>query len=170
MPPTTKDISSRVSFASLTPNNVGTVKKLNSVLFPVKYSDKFYAEILQPDVEDFCRLVYYNDIPVGIICCRIELKGKASDLYLLTMGVLAPYRHLGVGSYMLQQISDSASSHTKSPVQRIYLHVQISNDGAKSFYEKHGFVEVGVDDSYYKKIKPSAAWILEKAISRTKEV
>jgi hypothetical protein len=56
MPPPTQDISSRVSFASLTPNNVGTVRKLNSVLFPVKYSDKFYHEIVQPDVEDFCRL------------------------------------------------------------------------------------------------------------------
>lgn len=47
---------SRVTFASLTPNNIGTVRKLNSVLFPIKYSEKFYNDILQPDVEDFCKL------------------------------------------------------------------------------------------------------------------
>lgn len=62
----------RVSFASLTANNLGTlpstssryqltpttgtVRKLNSVLFPIKYSEKFYHDILQPEVEEFCKL------------------------------------------------------------------------------------------------------------------
>jgi hypothetical protein len=47
---------SRVSFASLTPNNLGTVRKLNSVLFPIKYSEKFYQTILLPEAEEFCKL------------------------------------------------------------------------------------------------------------------
>jgi N-alpha-acetyltransferase 50 len=47
---------SRITFASLTPNNLGTVRKLNSVLFPVRYSERFYSEILQSDVEEFCKL------------------------------------------------------------------------------------------------------------------
>jgi hypothetical protein len=100
-----KTLSSKVTFASLTQNNLGTVRKLNSVLFPIKYSEKFYSEILLPEVEDFCKLsastllfpisvpmesaVYYNDIPVGTICCRLETKGNVNHLYLLTMGVLA---------------------------------------------------------------------------------
>jgi len=46
----------RVTFASITPNNLGTVRKLNSVLFPIKYSEKFYTDILSPEVEDFCKL------------------------------------------------------------------------------------------------------------------
>jgi hypothetical protein len=40
----------------LTPKNIGTVRKLNSVLFPIKYSDKFYQGILASEVEDFCQL------------------------------------------------------------------------------------------------------------------
>lgn len=48
--------ASRVSFASLTSNNVGTVRKLNAVLFPVKYSDKYYTQILTAELEEFCRL------------------------------------------------------------------------------------------------------------------
>lgn len=64
--------SSRVSLASLTPNNLGitdllppepcadcdsgTVRKLNSVLFPIKYSEKFYQDVLLPDAEEFCKL------------------------------------------------------------------------------------------------------------------
>lgn len=50
------DPAVRVSFASLTHQNIGTVRKLNSVLFPVKYSDKYYQDILQPEVESFCQL------------------------------------------------------------------------------------------------------------------
>jgi hypothetical protein len=110
----------RVSFAYLTPNNLGVVRKLNSVLFPIKYSEKFYHDILQPDVEDFCQLskfhhaftphelhnlgnthrtsdshhsdlstVYYNDVPVGTFCSKIEAENGRISLYLMTMGILA---------------------------------------------------------------------------------
>lgn len=43
------------SFSS-TPNNLGTVRKINSVLFPVRYSEKFYQQILDETLSDFCKL------------------------------------------------------------------------------------------------------------------
>jgi hypothetical protein len=46
----------RVSSASITSNNLGTVRKLNSVLFPIKYSERFYQDIQRPEAEDFCKL------------------------------------------------------------------------------------------------------------------
>ena len=46
----------RISFASITPNNLGTLRKLNSVLFPIKYSEKFYQDVLLPELEEFCKL------------------------------------------------------------------------------------------------------------------
>lgn len=46
----------RVSYASLTSQNIGTLRKLNSVLFPVKYSEKYYQDVLHPTVENFCQL------------------------------------------------------------------------------------------------------------------
>ncbi|OCH95168.1 N-acetyltransferase NAT13 [Obba rivulosa] len=154
----------RVSFASLTPNNLGTVRKLNSVLFPIKYSEKFYADVLLPEAEDFCKLVYYNDVPVGTICCRWETVNGETRLYLMTMGVLAPYRSRGVGSKALQHVLGAAMSHAKPKISAIYLHVQISNEAAKKFYERHGFREVAVHKDYYKKIVPHDAWVLEKRL------
>ena len=59
-------VEERVSFASLTTNNLGTIKKLNSVLFPIKYGEKFYADILLPEVEDFCKLGVY--LEASLIC------------------------------------------------------------------------------------------------------
>ncbi|KAN0090916.1 Acyl-CoA N-acyltransferase [Tylopilus felleus] len=158
-------IAGRISFASLTHQNVGTVRKLNSVLFPVKYSDKYYQDILQPEIEPFCQLVYYNDVPVGNICCRLENK----ELYLTTLGILAPYRSRKLGSQALERIIEAASRHNKPQIKRISLHVQVSNEDAKKFYENHGFNEAGVHKNYYKKITPRDAWILEKIIEHGPE-
>lgn len=54
--PTSARPNDRFSLASVTPNNLGTVRKLNSVLFPIKYSEKFYSDILLPEAEEFCKL------------------------------------------------------------------------------------------------------------------
>ncbi|EPS97720.1 hypothetical protein FOMPIDRAFT_95650 [Fomitopsis schrenkii] len=156
--------SSRVSLASLTPNNLGTVRKLNSVLFPIKYSDKFYQDVLLPEAEEFCKLIYYNDIPVGTICCRLETVDGKTRLYLMTMGVLAPYRSKGLGSHALQHVLKAAAANVKPKIKDIYLHVQVSNDAAKKFYERHGFKETSVFQGYYKKIVPHDAWVLEREI------
>ncbi|KDR75223.1 hypothetical protein GALMADRAFT_226884 [Galerina marginata CBS 339.88] len=154
--------SPRVTFAPITPNNLGTVRKLNSVLFPIKYSEKFYKDILLPEVEDFCQLVYYNDIPVGTICCRLETKDGQNVLYLMTMGILAPYRSRKLGSQSLELVLGAATEHTKLKIDKIYLHVQVSNHDAKKFYERHGFQEIEIHKDYYKKIVPHDAWVLEK--------
>ncbi|KAF9482134.1 N-acetyltransferase NAT13 [Pholiota conissans] len=157
--------SPRVTFAPITLNNLGTVRKLNSVLFPIKYSEKFYSDILLPEVEEFCQLVYYNDIPVGTICCRLENKDDQNVLYLMTMGILAPYRSRTLGSQTLDLVLAAAAAHKKPKIDKIYLHVQVSNDDAKKFYERHGFTEVKIHKDYYKKIAPHDAWVLEKVFS-----
>jgi ribosomal protein S18 acetylase RimI-like enzyme len=79
------------------------------------------------------------------------------------MGILAPYRSRGVGSESLSHLLNSISKRPAAQkIHRIYMHVQISNDSAKRFYEKNGFKEVGIHEGYYKKISPHDAWILEK--------
>jgi len=46
-PTNTNSTSSRtITLDDLTPQNLGVLKKLNSVLFPVGYSEKFYKESL----------------------------------------------------------------------------------------------------------------------------
>lgn len=37
----------RVALGDVTPNNLGQLRRLNSVLFPVHYNDQFYKEVLE---------------------------------------------------------------------------------------------------------------------------
>lgn len=54
--PVRSQLPKRIVVADLTPNNLGQLRKLNSVLFPVQYSDRFYKDVLDPDVADICKL------------------------------------------------------------------------------------------------------------------
>lgn len=65
------------SVTNSTPNNLGTVKKLHGVLFPISYSPQFYSALLSPaeHPEDYNKLVFYQDLPVGVVVCRLEEEG-----------------------------------------------------------------------------------------------
>lgn len=61
--------------ACSTVNNLGTVRKLHNVLFPVSYAPGFYSALVDDRVrhpEDYCKLVFYQDLPVGVLVCRLE--------------------------------------------------------------------------------------------------
>lgn len=72
------------------PTNLGTVAKtgpiinsnafqlrqLNEAIFPVKYKEKFYRDVLGYP-ESLNKLVYLFDVVCGAYCCRIEpLQGE----------------------------------------------------------------------------------------------
>ena len=78
--------------------------------------------------------------------------------------MVQPYRSRGLGSQCLESVISVAVAQTKPKIHKIYLHVQVSNDAAKNFYERHGFKEVEMHKSYYKKISPSDAWVLERGL------
>jgi hypothetical protein len=44
---------------------------------------------------------YFNDATVGAVCCRVESVPDQpyKALYMMTLGVLAPYRRNGLGTF-----------------------------------------------------------------------
>ncbi|PWN98422.1 acyl-CoA N-acyltransferase [Tilletiopsis washingtonensis] len=180
--PVRSALPQRSALAALTPNNVGQLRRLNAVLFPVRFSERWYRDVLGRDVQLINRFVLFNDIPVGNICCRFERLdgGKKVAVYIMTLGVLAPYRRLGLASKLIAHLLsvagvgdtvDLVDPNAPAPtpvkgkdgketkpdpvteqlvVESIYLHVQTGNDEAKAFYEKHGFKETKRVEDYYR--------------------
>ncbi|KAF9933162.1 N-alpha-acetyltransferase 50 [Linnemannia zychae] len=163
-----KNVGFRVGLGDITPNNLGQLKRLNTVLFPIVYAPSFYKDVL--DVGEFAKIIYFNDVCVGAVCCRKEVvPGSPNDqnLYIATLGVLAPYRRLGLGSEMLKHILEQASLSASSghpKIAKVYLHVQSNNEEALEFYKKHGFEVAEKCENYYPQFEVSDAFKLEKVM------
>lgn len=151
----------RIAIDDLTANHIGTFKKLHQVLFPIEISPSFYKDALNTTLT-LSKLAYFNDIPVGCFSAKIQPEKNGAKVYLMTFGVLAPYRQLGIGAKMLEYIEDHVRKDIKG--KEIGLHVQEGND-AKEWYIKRGYLEERLDTNYYPKNKPSGAYLLKKAMT-----
>lgn len=148
--------------------HLARLKSITSTLLPVRYSDKFYSECLEP--EKNCVIAFvamYDSKVVGWIRCRIEpLPNQEADhqIYIQVLGVLAPFRGLGLATELLRHIKD-ADRTSDANVKRIHAHVWEKNDDALMWYEKRGFSRVLLQPQYYRRLNPSGAWIVHKDIS-----
>ncbi|XP_013413617.1 N-alpha-acetyltransferase 50-like [Lingula anatina] len=146
----------------VTHHNIKQLKKLNQVVFPVSYNDKFYKDVLE--VGELAKLAYFNDIVVGAVCCRIDVSENQRRLYIMTLGVLAPYRRYGIGTVMLEHVLKICEQDGN--FDNVYLHVQVNNDSAIKFYENFGFEIVERKQNYYKRIEPADAFVLQKTFKK----
>jgi len=183
----------QVRIGDVTKDNFNQLRKLNQVVFPVRYSESFYTNIQHPDVAPITKLAWHSDVVVGGICCRFEAaapspataasaeateeknnkpaaastaSGSEKRIYIMTLGVLAPYRGRGIGSTLLRQIVEYAESH--ADVAEVFLHVQTCNEEALTFYKRHGFEIVSKIDNYYKKLDPPDCYVVSKKFVHVK--
>lgn len=179
-------IESKLSLRAVTRWNVQIVRELNGILFPINYAESFYATLASPsDGHRVARIVYYGDVPIGMLYFRQEdarpadpeaahnglLEGR--QCYLISLGIVATYRQLGIGtgtqsdlllgSWMLAWCEDYCRQHWPL-VDRISLHVQTSNGRAVAFYRNRGFGQREVVDEYYSKVACRSAFLLQKML------
>ncbi|KAH1211216.1 N-alpha-acetyltransferase 50 [Glycine max] len=153
-----------ISLDGVRDKNLMQLKKLNLALFPVRYNDKYYVDALASG--EFTKLAYYSDICVGAIACRLEKKegGGQVRVYIMTLGVLAPYRGLGIGTKLLNHVLDLCS---KQNISEVYLHVQTNNEDAINFYKKFGFEITETIQNYYTNITPPDCYVLTRYTAST---
>ncbi|VDP92486.1 unnamed protein product [Echinostoma caproni] len=164
----------RIELGQLTAHNIKQLRMINQVVLPVSYAEKFYTDLLKNS--HMCRLAYFNDIVVGAVSYRIDhVAVKPGDCssddvtsnnqyvkkcYIMTLGCLAPYRGLGIGTVMLKHVVKFCRK--QGGVKSIYLHVHVENAGAVAFYKHFGFDITGEIEDYYRCVEPKSAYILEK--------
>ncbi len=80
-----------------------------------------------------------------------------SQIYIMTLGVLAVYRRLGVASALLEHVLKVAR---EKGVKQVFLHAWTQNDDGIKFYEKHGFTITEKLPGYYKTLNPPDGIVL----------
>ncbi|KAK9457500.1 acyl-CoA N-acyltransferase [Dipodascopsis uninucleata] len=147
----------------LTPNNLGILRKINTVVLPTSYSDAWYKESLT--VGELVKLAYFNEIPIGAIRCSLETPPSHKEntkIYIMTLAVLSPYRNYGIGRKLVEHILEQAKIMF---VKEVYCHVWVENEDALAWYERLGFAKGELIKGYYRKMEPAGdAYILRKAI------
>ena len=146
---------------------------MNSVILPVRYKEAFYADVLNAKKTpvELTKFAYYNGIVVGAIACRTERgDGKpveleeATDLYIMTLAVLAPYRRLGIGRRLVEHMLENVRAKRFAHLKSIRLNVLTNNDIALAFYANYGFVNEERIEGYYKRVTPSSCFVLRKQL------
>ncbi|EDQ92832.1 uncharacterized protein MONBRDRAFT_13971 [Monosiga brevicollis MX1] len=152
----------RMALGELTPHNVKQLALICNSIFPVSYSDKFFKTAVAAG--ELSKIIYCDDILVGGVCCRLDKipDSKNNKLYIMILGVLAPYRRMGLGKLMVEHVLKLAEDD--KTVTAISLHVQTNNEDAVAFYKNFGFEIVETVQGYYKKPTPMDAYVLEKKV------
>eukprot|EP00736_Rhodelphis_marinus_P003243 Rmarinus@m.12785 len=149
-----------------TPTSLQGLRSLNLAIFPVRYSDQFYRNILDQD-QRLTRIATVTEaegpVDVGAVSCRLD--SPPTRLYIMTLGVIPTYRRSGVGSRLIKYVvQELLSQRDFQEVEEIYLHVQTTNRAALAFYQQEGF-EIGeLVKEYYRRIPDRDCYIVRKRV------
>ncbi|GAB7344963.1 hypothetical protein MBLNU457_3393t1 [Dothideomycetes sp. NU457] len=169
----------QVTLEPLSKTNLPGFKRVNSTLLPIPYTRKFYDEIFtDPVAASITLIAIWNDNTsekssqedrkvIGGIRCRILHDPSANGskigkpmLYISTLTLLSPYRHLGIAAHLLARVEKVAKE--KYRVGAIGAHVWVANTEGLEWYRKRGFEEVKMEEGYYSRLKPTAAVVVRK--------
>src|SRR5690242_10558437 len=171
-----------VQLAPLTPEHLDAFKRLNALTLPIPYPDSFYNETMTEPHHSITLVALWHSTPeatsdsspkdgekdgnetprprlIGAIRCRLL---PSSQLYISTLGILAPYRSHGIAMHLLQAVVKKAvADHS---VRCVTAHVWEANDDGLEWYKKRAFEMLGKEDAYYRKLKPPGAFLVRKWI------
>lgn len=174
-----------VELRACTKEDIPHLKRLNSLLLPIPYPEKFYREIIEDPLTNSITLVavWHDDLRaagaekgrlVGAIRCRLLAQPPPSEentqpsktgsmLYLSTLVLLSPYRSHGIAASMLKVlIKRAVNDHG---VTSVGAHVWEDNVEGLEWYRRRGFKETGREEGYYRRLKPTGAVIVQREVS-----
>ncbi|CAN9452575.1 unnamed protein product [Alternaria sp. RS040] len=162
-----------VQLVPLTQDLLPAFKRLNTLTLPISYPEIFYKETMTEPHHGITLVAVWHSSPtnanstspaekpnlVGAVRCRIL---PSSQLYISTIGVLAPYRTHGIAMHLLQAVVKKAVQlHS---VRCVTAHVWEANEEGMEWYKKRSFEILEKEEGYYRKLRPQGAFLVRKWI------
>lgn len=122
--------------------DIQSVYRIAQTSFKNPYPVKLFKRIHETHPEGFYVAEIAGDI-VGYLIGFVRWKDTG---HVMALAVDRPYRREGVGSALMINALDRMG---KNGASRVKLEVRVSNEAAKSFYDKMGFEVREVVPDYY---------------------
>jgi ribosomal protein S18 acetylase RimI-like enzyme len=165
----------------VTENLLPEFRRLVQLLLPIPYPDKFYNEIMSDPVTASVTLTAtWKDANTSMPKVVAGVRGKVlaaspahttvlskekPSLYIATVCTLAPYRGHGLAPELLSRVI--ASAIEAYGIGTVTAHVWEASAEARAWYKKLGFEEVQYEPTYYRRLKPNGAFLLERIVRPT---
>ncbi|KAH9305152.1 hypothetical protein KI387_009556, partial [Taxus chinensis] len=147
-----------IVYRPIRPSDLEVLKEIHKALFPIRYESEFFLNVVNGRgivswaAVDTSKPDAHGDELIGFVTARVVVasESEAEDMlgydmvktdrtlvYILTLGVIKPYRNLGIASALVWEVIEYALSIPSC--RAVYLHVISYNQSAIHFYKKNSF-------------------------------
>ena len=140
-------IKNSITFRDATATDLPTFVKLDKELFPhAMWNQEHYESDFKgvPHTHFFRVAVDENNQIVGYAAVMVPAPGVEADV--LTIGVVAEHRKLGIGRAFMAQLEDWAIDKESNAMM---LEVGVDNAPAIALYESLGYLRISMRKNFY---------------------
>ena len=163
-------MTENVVIRDATYSDMKVVKRLHDEVLCVKYSNRFYDELLTSHKLHLYVAEVNNEV-VGFASFGEEWEDDENAYVkkcgLLTLGVTKRYQNKGIGGTLLEY---GFKEMENKQCSYVYLHALTTNTKGLEFYKKHSFQIVSLIPKYYHfdVEGPDDAYLLRRELKETK--
>lgn len=155
-----KERKAVVSIRQMKVEDAAAIAELEHQTFSDAWSEKAILDTLR-NPKTICLVAEKIGKIVGY--CIVYTADDEADI--ARIAVLKESRRFGIASELIHALDVIC---WENQIQIIMLDVRVSNDGARAFYEKHGFTQDGIRENYYKNPIEDAI-LMSRAVIPTKK-
>jgi len=178
LPPLPPTLPDEATIRPPTQDDITPLKRINSLLLPVSYSEDFYAAKVSPQDSYLSRVIEYQHssnegakVVGGVMCALgdspgqpITSAGGEKTLYVQCLCILSPYRGLGLVGMALENIVNTVRLLEAADVKTVTAHVWSENEEGLGWYDKQSFGRERLIEGYYSKLRPGSAYLVSRAL------
>lgn len=155
-----KERKAIVSIRQMKVEDAAAIAEMEHQTFSDAWSEKAILDTLR-NPKTICLVAEKIGKIVGY--CIVYTADDEADI--ARIAVLKESRRFGIASELIHALDVIC---WENQIQIIMLDVRVSNDGARAFYEKHGFTQDGIRENYYKNPIEDAI-LMSRAVIPTKK-